>query len=249
MFFAKPGEYEPCGMFTWGHALLLSITILCIIIALHFSKKCSHEQVKKIIKISTIVLWIVEIIKIIFNLSVGLVKEPNHYVPLYYCSIILYAGILSSFCKGALKKIGDIFIAVGALVGGSFFLSCPNTSIAMYPLWHFLSIQSFFFHGTMVYLGILVHITSYVDLKLSDIKYYAIIIIIMLIISYFANKVLDTNFMFISKDFPGTPVSVIYKLSGNIFTIVMSVLHILLPFFLVYPLRRLAIKVSERKSV
>ncbi|MBR2704645.1 MAG: YwaF family protein [Clostridia bacterium] len=248
MFFAKPGEYEPCGMFTWGHALLLSITIICIILGLHFSKKCSKEQVKKIITISTVVLWIVEIIKIIFNLSVGLVKEPNHYVPLYYCSIILYAGILSSFCKGILKKIGDIFIAVGALIGGAFFLSCPNTSIAMYPLWHYLSIQSFFFHGTMVYLGILVHITDYVDLKLSDIKYYMIIIAVMLVISYFANKALDTNFMFISKDFPGTPVSVIYHLSGKLFTVVMSVLHMTLPFFLVYPVRRLAVKVSERKS-
>ncbi len=247
MFFAKPGEYEPCGMFTWGHALLLSITILCIIIALHFSKKCNHEQVKKIIKISTIVLWIVEIIKIIFNLSVGLVKEPNHYVPLYYCSIILYAGILSSFCKGTLKKIGDVFIAVGALVGGSFFLSCPNTSIAMYPLWHFLSIQSFFFHGTMVYLGILVHITDYVDLKLSDINYYASIIFVMLIISYFANKALDTNFMFISKNFPGTPVDVIYQLTGKAFTAVMCFLHMTLPFALVYPLRRLAVRYYERK--
>ena len=247
MFFAKPGEYEPCGMFSWGHALLLSITIIFIALGLFFSRKCSHEKVKKIITISTIVLWIVEIIKIIFNLSVGLVKEPNHYVPLYYCSIILYAGIFSSFCKGALKKVGDNFIAVGALVGGSFFLSCPNTSIAMYPLWHYLSIQSFFFHGTMVYLGLLVHITNYVDLKLSDIKYYIAIIAVMLVVSYFANKALDTNFMFISKNFPGTPVSVIYNFTGRFFTSVMSILHMTLPFFLVYPFRKLAVKVSERK--
>lgn len=248
MFFAKPGEYEPCGMYTWGHYLLLAITIIAIILGLHYSKKCNKEQVKKIIMRSTIILWIVEIIKIIFNLSVGLVKEPNHYVPLYYCSIILYAGILSSFCKGALKKIGDIFIATGAIVGGGFFLSCPNTSIAMYPLWHYLSIQSFFFHGTMVYLGILVHITNYVDLQLSDIKYYASLISIMLVLSYIANKFLDTNFMFISKDFPGTPVAVIYNLTGKFFTIVMSVLHMTLPFFMVYPVKALIVRRYERKT-
>lgn len=247
MFFAEPGEYEPCGMFTWGHALLLSITIIGIIIALHFSKKCNDEQVKKIIRRSTIALWIMEIVKIIFNLSVGLVNEPNHYIPLYYCSIILYAGVLSSCAKGVLKKVGDVFIAVGALIGGAFFLSCPNTSIAMYPLWHYLSIQSFIFHGTMVYLGILVHITNYVDLQLSDIKYYASIIFVMLVISYFTNKALDTNFMFISKNFPGTPVDVIYQLTGKAFTAVMCFLHMTLPFALVYPIRRLAVKHYERK--
>lgn len=248
MFFAKPGEYEPCGMYTWGHVLLLSITILGIIIGLYFSKKCSHEQVKKIIRKTTVALWIMEIIKIIFNLSVGLIKEPNHYVPLYYCSIILYAGVLSSCAKGTLKKVGDIFIAVGALVGGTFFLSCPNTSIAMYPLWHYLSIQSFVFHGTMVYLGILVHVTNYVDLKLSDIKYYASIIVVMLVISYFVNKVLDTNFMFISKNFPGTPVDIVYQIFGKLFTAVMCFLHMTLPFAIVYILKQLAVRYSERKS-
>ena len=248
MFFAKPGEYEPCGMYTWGHYLLLTITIIAIILGLHYSKKCNKEQVKKIIMRSTIILWIVEIIKIIFNLSVGLVNEPNHYVPLYYCSIILYAGIFSSFCKGVLKKIGDIFIATGAIVGGGFFLSCPNTSIAMYPLWHYLSIQSFFFHGTMVYLGILVHITNYVNLQLSDIRYYALLISIMLVISYIANNILDTNFMFISKNFPGTPVAVIYNLTGKFFTIVMSVLHMTLPFFMVYPVKALIVRRYERKT-
>ena len=41
MFFAKPGEYEPCGMYTWGHVLLLTITIIGIILGLHYTKKCN----------------------------------------------------------------------------------------------------------------------------------------------------------------------------------------------------------------
>lgn len=247
MFFSKPGEYTPCGMYTGGHIFLLVVTLSVIVIALQRTKKCNKEQVKKILKRSTIILWILEIIKIIFNLAIGHVNYPNHYVPLYYCSIILYAGILSSFCKGIAKKIGDVFIAVGAIVGGGFFLSCPNTSITMYPLFHYLSIQSFVFHGTMVYMGILVNITDYVDLKLSDIKYYAAILAVMLVVSYFTNNALDTNFMFISKNFPDTPVDVIYKLTGRFFTPIMCILHMTLPFAMVYPVRRLCINVSERK--
>lgn len=245
MFFAPPGKYEPCKMYSIGHLILFIVTILGIIVALHYTKRSNDEQVKSIIRKSAIILWILEIIKIIFNLLIGNAGSPNHYIPLYYCSIILYASVLSGYSKGILKKIGDAFIAVGAIVGGGFFLSCPNTSITIYPALHYLSIQSFVFHGIMVYLGILVNITNYVELKLSDLKYYAIIIIIMLFISYFVNKLLGTNFMFISRNFPNTPVDVIYKATGKFFTPVMCVLHIILPFGMVYPVKRLAVITSK----
>ena len=87
-----------------------------------------------------------------------------------------------------------------------------------------------------------------VDLKLSDIKYYASIIFVMLVISYFTNKVLDTNFMFISKDFPNTPVSVIYRSTGKAFTVIMSVLQIVIPFSLVYGIRNIIIFMSTAKK-
>ena len=34
MFFAKPGEYNPCGLFTTQHFELIAITIIGILIAL-----------------------------------------------------------------------------------------------------------------------------------------------------------------------------------------------------------------------
>lgn len=38
--FAKIGEYEPCGIFTTGHLVLIIITVIGIIIAL----KCSQKK-------------------------------------------------------------------------------------------------------------------------------------------------------------------------------------------------------------
>ena len=29
MFFSKPGEYEPCGIFTLGHLKLIILTAIC----------------------------------------------------------------------------------------------------------------------------------------------------------------------------------------------------------------------------
>ncbi len=234
MFFAAPGVYEPCKMYTKGHLILFVSTFISIICLLKCTWKYNKDQVKKIIKTATITLWILEIIKIVFNFLVGNGSNPNHYLPLYYCSIILFAGAFSSFSKGTLKRIGDIFIATGSIIGGVFFLCCPNTSIAMYPMFHYISIQSFIFHGTMVYLGILVNITNYVEWNYKDIKYYAAMLMAMLLCSYWVNNMLGTNFMFISQNFPGTPVDLIYKTTGRYFTIVMSALQLTLPFIWVH---------------
>lgn len=247
MFFSKPGEYEPCGLFSVGHFILLILSLSIVGIALYNTKNISKEKVKEIIKKSTIVLWILEIIKIIFNFAIGNWVNPNNYIPLYYCSIILYAGLLSGWGKGVLKKVGDVFISTGAIIGGLFFLFCPNTSLPAYPMFHYISLQSFVFHGTMLYLGILVNITNYIELRLSDIKYYASLITGISLISYIVNEKLGTNFMFISKNFPNTPVEIIYNLTGKFFSFVMILIQVIGPFYVVYFVKYLIKKMKSKK--
>lgn len=240
MFFSEPGKYDPCRMYSVGHIILFFLTFLTIILLLQHTKNSDKKTVSKIIRVTTIILWILEVIKIVFNLAIGNAKNPNNYLPFYYCSLILYAGLLSSFAKGKWKRIGDVFIATGSIIGGGFFLCCPNTSLTMYPMFHYISIQSFIFHGAMVYLGVLVNDTSYINVSIGDIKYYAIFLTSALSVSYIVNKILGTNFMFISKNFPNTPVEVIYNGTGRLFTFVMSILQITVPFYTVYILRHLA---------
>lgn len=239
MFFSEPGKYTPCGMFSIGHFILIFITFFCIGIILNYTKKCSNEQVQIIIRKSTIVLWVLEIIKIAFNILVGNAKNPNNYIPLYYCSIILYAGIFSGFCKGVLKRVGDVFLSTGAVIGGLFFIICPNTSLPNYPLFHYISVQSFVFHGTMLFLGLLVIKHKYVNLNLNDITYYFWLILLMGTVSYIVNKLLGTNFMFISDNFPNTPVEYLYNWSGKLFTPIMILIQAIGPFYVMYGLIKL----------
>ena len=213
--FSRIGEYNACGIFSIGHFCLIVITILGIFIALKMTVKKSKEDVHKIIKYVTIIAYILEVIKIIFNLKQDSFRAVNTYLPLYYCSILLYAGLLSSFAKGTLKRIGDVSLATGAIIGGIVFIIYPSTSLPTYPAFHFLSIHSFLFHGAMIYLGILVNITKYVELKKQDIKYFASLIGIMCVMALIVNKFFDGNLMFISKNFSGTPLELIYNISGG----------------------------------
>ena len=44
MFFSKPGEYEPCGMFSVGHFILLVLALSIVGIALSNTKNISKEN-------------------------------------------------------------------------------------------------------------------------------------------------------------------------------------------------------------
>lgn len=234
MLFAKVGECEPCGIFSKSHILLIIATVLGIIVALKKTAKKTKEEVAKIIKKCTVVMWIFEVIIIMFKLYTGDVRNVNNYVPLYYCSLLLYAGALSSFAKGKLKRIGDVFLATGGFIGGVIFIILPTTSLPAYPAMHIVSLHSFLFHGIMIYLSLLVNVTHYIEIEASDIKYHASLVGIVCILAYIINNIFDSNLMFISKNFPGTPIEILYNLTGPFFTIVASVGQMTLPFYIVY---------------
>lgn len=239
MFFARLGKYPSCGLFTAGHFLLMGITIIGIIIALKNTMNKTKEEVKRIIKKCIIFLFIFEIIIIAFKImTTDNIKNVNNYVPLYYCSLLLYAGLLSSFAKGKLKKVGDVFLATGGIIGGTVFIMCPTTSLYFYPMFHLVSIHSFIFHGIMVYLGILINITNYINIKLSDIKYYMALVGIICLLAYIVNLIFDSNLMFISKGFPGTPIEIIYQLTGKFHTVFMCLVQMTLPFYIMYPINK-----------
>ena len=234
MLFKNSNEVIPCGIFSIEHFVLLAITAICILIALKHTKNLEKNEVKKIIRKSTIILWFLEIIKIIFNIINYGFEAINKYVPLYFCSLILYAGIFSGYCKGKIKKVGDVFLSTGGIVAGITFLIIPLTSLTNYPAMHFISIHSFILHGTMVYVGLLMLITKYTIIEKKDFVYYFLTIVIISSIAYIINSIFNSNLMFISQNYPGTFIEVIYNFSKKLFPIVMVFVQATLPFWIVY---------------
>lgn len=127
-------------------------------------------------------------------------------------------------------------MATGSVIGGVIFLIYPSTSLPIYPVFHILSIHSFLFHGVMIYLGILVNKTKYIELKKDDIKYFASLIGIMCVTALIVNNFFNGNLMFISNDFPGTPLEILYKITdgGIIYSLIMIIVQMTLPFYISY---------------
>lgn len=247
MFFAKPGVYEPCGIYNVQHVIIAVIILIAIFIAVKITKPKKQENVLKIIRTTTIIVWCLEIIKIIYLISIGQ-GRVNRVIPLYYCSLLLYSGLMSSFGKGIIKKMGDVFLATGGIIGGITFLLFPTTSLPEYPLFHFISFHSFIYHGIMIYIGIIVNKTKYVKLEFSDIKYYASLIFIICMFAYVINKIFDSNLMFISKDFPGSPLSYFYNNMGAFFGPTMVLVQMTVPFLMAYGIIKMICKFQKKTS-
>lgn len=249
MFFAKAGKYEACKLFTPGHFALIITTLVCVFLALKKTINKSKEEVYKIIKRLTIIVWILEVVKICFKLQDYKIINVKEWVPLYYCSLLLYAGLLSSFAKGKLKRVGDVFLATGSIIGGIIFILFPTTSLPTYPAFHFISIHSFFFHGTMVYLTILVNKTHYIELDKKDGLYFAGLVGVACVTALIVNIKFNSNLMFISKNFPNTPIELIYNITGPLFTPIMMLGQMILPFYVVYGIMKLLKKDRSKENV
>ena len=94
----------------------------------------------------------------------------------------------------------------------------------------------------MIYLGLLIDITHYIELNLSDIKYFATLVGSICVLAYIINKKFGSNLMFISQNFPGMPIEIIYNVTGRFYTLVMSIAQMTLPFYIVYGIIQLVKK-------
>ncbi len=239
-FFSKAGELPAAGLYSLSHFLMLLFSALGTTAALICTAKAAKAYSRRIVRILTLLLWILEIAKILFNLQTGQAQNPNSWIPLYYCSLVLYAGLLSSLCRGRLQHTGDVFLATGSIVGGTAFLIMPLTSLSLYPALHFISFHSFILHSLMVYMGLMLLISGSVRLTRHDIFYYAPLVLVMCAAALIANHFLDANLMFVSKNYPGTFIEILYHLfPGAWFPIVMSLGQATLPFYIVYGIFRL----------
>lgn len=244
MFFAKIGEFEPCGVFSVGHLILFTLTVISIIVALILSRQKSKEEVKKILKRIIVAIWMLELFRIGYKLYWGDLLFLESYMPLFYCSIFLYSGLLGAFGKGIFERAGNVVLATGSIVGGLTFLVYPATSLPDYPAMHFVSVYSFLYHGCMVYVGLLMLINRYIELKKNDIFLYAISVVVLCLVALVINCIFDCNLMFISKGFPGSLGKAVFEATGVFYTPLAVFFHVVVPYYFVYGIYKLYKKAS-----
>ena len=103
-------------------------------------------------------------------------------LPFDSCSIIMFAGLIAGFGKGKIKKMAESWLATGGIVGGIATMVHLN-AFKYYPFLSFGAMYSMIWHFLMVFLGLLLIVTNYVDMKYITLIYgYVFHVAISLII-------------------------------------------------------------------
>lgn len=237
-FFAPPECCDAAGLFGIAHLLLLLLTAAAVAVALVLSRSMCVGRVRRLLRYAFVFFLVAEGVKLAVVWGVFRLRSPNE-LPLYFCSLVLYATPLAAFGRSVWQRAGDAFLAFGGLVGGAVYLVFPTTSLLRYPAWHFISFHGFLWHGVMLYLALLLLWRGGYIPEHGDLRYFAASVSVGCAVAFVFNTVYNcfvsdpvANLMFLSKDFPGTPLSLIYRLCGPFFTPVMWLVQATGPFLL-----------------
>ena len=147
--------------------LYLIISFILMIVLLILLRKSSRDKVYKIVKYISIFLIIFYIGKTTWE-SVHDIKRFGSFntglLPFDTCSLIMLAGLFSSFSKNKIKDYADSWLVTGGIIGGIATMFVLN-AFKYYPFLSFGALYSMLWHFLMVFLGILLIVTNYVEMN------------------------------------------------------------------------------------
>ncbi len=209
-FYAPTGRFEPCGMFTPAHILSISLCIIAVIAILRIAhKKQINFVTKKYCLIFAIVLTCLELIKITHSF----IYNETHldaWFPLSYCGLLIFALWIKALCNGKIEKAANAFISFGCPVAGLLFMIFPTTSLMSFPVWHYFSIYSLFYHSLMLLLGLNSLIS---EPKLSPKTYlcYLCFVFVFSIPAISMNSIYGSNLMNFREPY-NIPIDILHQL-------------------------------------
>ena len=229
--FSKQGTHQPVGLFSNLHIISIIICLFLVCLSVFLTRKIKKEKFNKILKITAIVVTVLELFKIVWNLINGY-THVNFWVPLYFCSLFIYALWFSISKQEFVKSMGLSYLALAGVVSGIMFIVFPTTSFNDYPIFHFQCIYSMLFHSVMAYVGIMVFVTKMVKVDLKLVYKYCAYCAIFMAFAVAVNLIFNGNLMFLSN--PGVvPIpflKTIYNFSKFLYMLTIIIAHMLLGF-------------------
>ena len=146
-------------------------SIILMTVLLFFLRKVSKEKVLKIIRVIGIFMTLLYICKTTWE-SIYDIKLSGSFntglLPFDTCSIIMLTCLLAGFGKGKIKKMAECWLTTGSIVGGIATMLYLN-AFKYYPFFSFGAFYSMIWHFLMVFTGLLLIVTNYVELKYENV--------------------------------------------------------------------------------
>lgn len=197
-FFAEGGT--PCGVFSRTHLIVMAICFLLVWTAVVLTRRMQERTLVRLTRIIAVLITVLEGGKIAYCFIHGQ-YGLNQWLPLWFCSLFLYCAWCAGFGKGKIRRAGRLFLVGGGIIAGASFLIMPSTSVANYPMWHYLSCYSMLFHSLMHYLGLMYLVTGVQKLTVRDFSLYALFVGVFCALGIVVNHYSGCNLMFMREPY------------------------------------------------
>ena len=200
--FLPPANEIPGTMFTPLHFIFSALSIAAVVILAIYVSKKNEKSIKTIFTVLWASLAVLEAVKIIWETFSGARVDffAQGMLPLYPCSIFLYAMPFVIWGNDYLKRAGCGYVCTLGLVGGSVNFVYPATILGNYSCISFAGFHTFLYHGTMVFTALVLLLSgmhSYKGVKTA--KQLVAPVIPFALVSLVANTVnftINADYMF-----------------------------------------------------
>lgn len=238
--YLAPADQIPGTMFTPLHFIFASIVLAVVIVLAILVSKKSEKAIKTIFTVIWALAVVLEVVKIAWeSLSGTTVRiELGGVLPLYPCSVFMYAMPFAIFGKGKVRKAACGYLCTLGLIGGTINFVYPATILGNYSCISFSGFHTFFYHGAMLFTCLTMLISKYHSYNAE--KWYELLLpsIPLVLVSIIANAVnyspINSDYMF----FKGNSfifAQIFGNVSDAVTTIIFYVAYILIPALFYLP--------------
>ena len=211
-----------------------------IALALWLSRRWTKQTVQRMHRGIAVGVAVMEIAKISIRVYKG--QGPDDWMPLYFCSLFLFAVWLALSKPKVLKTAGYAFMTMGGVAAAIFFIFYPTTSLNLFPIWHPASIHSFVYHWIMLYLGLLVLLKGLYVPRPHHALHYGVFVLAACFAAYFFNEWLGCNCMFLHSAFGLAFLEGILARSHAVYIVIVSLAQSVGLFWLSFGICRFIMK-------
>jgi hypothetical protein len=160
-------EEIPGTLFTPLHFVFAGAMLFLVIFFAFFVSKKSEKTVKTVFLIGWAALTVLEIVKIAWETltAAGGAFEWGGVLPLYPCSIFMYAMPLAIWGNGKVRYMGCGYVCTLGFLGAAINFIYPANVLSNYSCISFAGLHTFFYHGFMLFCALAMIISGYHSYK------------------------------------------------------------------------------------
>ena len=154
-----------------------------------------------------------EAFKDLYLVRIG--RFSTGYLPLHLCSLGVFVFLFYSRSRSARWRAFWSEIAVCLILPGSAAALLFPDWAHLYPVWNFMNLYGYAWHGLLVLYPVLCLKQGLPSLSIRHIHYELIFLLVTAVPVCAFDRVFDCNYMFVNWPPAGTPLELIARLTGE----------------------------------